>query len=98
MLLRSCLTLPLMAACALAAGQCTFYSQKGCSGSTSLQNLPLAFFPAYSSFRCDSNVKACYPRNTCDTCASVSAGSCGDKSTVDKDQKVQNYVCFLFDL
>ncbi|CAO1626747.1 unnamed protein product [Parajaminaea phylloscopi] len=74
-------------------GQCTFFLYKGCAGGTSIQDLPVNF-PGYSSFRCNTDVKACYP-NTCEHCEKVNAGDCANKDTVDADDKVRNFVCFL---
>ncbi|CAO1626763.1 unnamed protein product [Parajaminaea phylloscopi] len=99
--------LPLLAAAALLTtsaspaaaapanlGQCTFYAFAGCSGSTSTQNLPLNYFPAYSSFRCTTKTQACYDQG-CSKCTTVDAGGCEEKTTNDLDGKVVNYVCFL---
>ncbi|CAO1626743.1 unnamed protein product [Parajaminaea phylloscopi] len=74
------------------AGQCTFYQFQGCSGSISIQNLPLSNFPAYSSFKCNSDVHACY--SGCSKCNPIDAGSCNDKTTADDDGNPVNYSCF----
>ncbi|CAO1626751.1 unnamed protein product [Parajaminaea phylloscopi] len=87
------LTLVLLAA-STRASQCTFYLNKGCSGGTSVQPLPINYFPAYSSFSCDMKVNACYDTG-CGLCNPYDAGGCNDKSTKDDDGKDVNYVCFL---
>ncbi|CAO1626755.1 unnamed protein product [Parajaminaea phylloscopi] len=75
------------------AGQCTFYAQESCGGSTNIQNIPISNFPAYSSFKCNTPVRACWDSD-CVQCKDFGADGCNSKSFRDADQAVVNFICF----
>ncbi|CAO1626739.1 unnamed protein product [Parajaminaea phylloscopi] len=86
------LTLAFFATSTAWAGQCTFYQFNDCTGSISIQNVPISSFPAYSSFKCNIAVQACY--GGCYKCATFDAGGCNYKTTSDPQGNAVNYSCF----